>query len=445
MTDGSLALGSTSGLTSVSGNGSASITATGTLAQLNTAVSGLTYTPGSGFSGSDSLQISLTDSGDNLSGSASVGLTVTGAPRISIPSAVNVSKNTAFTFSGGNTVSVSDPAGSGNTEQLILHAGRGTVRFTSLSGLKVVSVPNKSASLTVSGTLTNLDHDLAGLVYTPTSGYTGSDSITALVIDQTDGLTSPTATIAVTVGATPAITSAKTATFAVGNNGSFTVRTSGFPSPTVNVSGSLPSGVTFNPTNGVLGGMPNAGTGGTYHLTITASNGFGSMASESFTLTVYQQPTVNVPAGANLNESTPMVFSSGNGNAISVADPNAASSDRLTLTATHGTIKLGATAGLHVISGANKSASLTVSGTLANLNAALNGLTFTPAAGYVGNASLTVTLANPTTGLSNSSSLGPHRQRGEPVAPELGRWQFGARRRSRGLFQRLGRAGGRPR
>ncbi len=406
VTDGSLALGSTSGLTSVSGNGSASITATGTLAQLNTAVSGLTYTPGSGFSGSDSLQISLTDSGDNLSGSASVGLTVTGAPRISIPSAVNVSKNTAFTFSGGNTVSVSDPAGSGNTEQLILHAGRGTVRFTSLSGLKVVSGANKSASLTVSGTLTNLDHDLAGLVYTPTSGYTGSDSITALVIDQTDGLTSPTATIAVTVGATPAITSAKTATFAVGNNGSFTVRTSGFPSPTVNVSGSLPSGVTFNPTNGVLGGMPNAGTGGTYHLTITASNGFGSMASESFTLTVYQQPTVNVPAGANLNESTPMVFSSGNGNAISVADPNAASSDRLTLTATHGTIKLGATAGLHVISGANKSASLTVSGTLANLNAALNGLTFTPAAGYVGNASLTVTLANPTTGLSNSSSLG---------------------------------------
>ena len=229
VTDGVLVLGSTSGLTSVSGNGSASITATGTLAQLNAAVSGLTYTPGSGFSGSDSLQISLTDSGDTLSGSASVGLNVKGAPSITAPSAVSVSKNTAFTFSGGNTVSVSDPAGSGNTEQLILHASRGTVRFTSLSGLKVVSGPNKSASLTVSGTLTNLDHDLAGLVYTPSSGYTGSDSITALVIDQTDGLTSPTATIAVTVGATPAITSAKTATFAVGNNGSFTVRTTRIP------------------------------------------------------------------------------------------------------------------------------------------------------------------------------------------------------------------------
>ena len=209
VTDGVFALGSTSGLTSVSGNGSASITATGTLAQLNSAVSGLTYTPGSGFSGADSLQLSLTDSSDTLSGSASVGLNVKGGPSITAPAAVSVSKNTAFTFSGGNTVSVSDPAGSGNTEQLILHAGRGTVRFTSLSGLKVVSGANKSASLTVSGTLTNLDHDLAGLVYTPSSGYTGSDSITALVIDQTDGLTSPTATIAVTVGATPAITSAQ--------------------------------------------------------------------------------------------------------------------------------------------------------------------------------------------------------------------------------------------
>jgi hypothetical protein len=405
VTDGSLALGSTSGLTSVSGDNSASITATGTLAEINAAVSGLTYTPNSGFSGSDSLQISLTDTGDNLTGSASVGLTVKGEPSVSGPSAINVSKNSSITFSGGNAVSVSDPEGSSNTEQMTLHASHGTVKFTSLSGLKVVSGANKTASLTVSGTLTNLDHDLAGLVYAPTSGYSGTDSITASVTDKTDGLTSPTATIDVTVGATPAITSAKTATFVVGSNGSFAVRTTGFPSPALNVSGTLPSGVTFNPSTGVLSGTPNAGTGGTYHVTITAANGFGAGASQSFTLTVNQQPTVNVPAGASLNESTAMVFSSGNGNAISVADPNAGSSDRLTLTASHGTIKLGATAGLHVISGANKSASLTVSGTLANLNAALNGLTFTPATGYVGSASMTVRIANPTTGLSNSSSV----------------------------------------
>ena len=199
---------------------------------------------------------------------------------------------------------------------------------------------------------------------------------------------------------------------------------------------------------GVLVGMPNAGTGGTYHLTITASNGFGATASQSFTLTVYQQPTVNVPAGASLNESTAMVFSSGNGNAISVADPNAASADRLTLTATHGTIKLGATAGLHVVSGTNKSASLTVSGTLANLNAALNGLIFTPATGYVGNASLDRDARQPDDRPFQFGRPRPYRQRGEPVAPELGRWQFGAGRRSRGLFQqfqRLGRCAGRPR
>ena len=33
--------------------------------------------------------------------------------------------------------------------------------------------------------------------------------------------------------------------------------------------------MTFNPSTGVLSGTPNTGTGGTYHLTFTASNGFG--------------------------------------------------------------------------------------------------------------------------------------------------------------------------
>ena len=35
--------------------------------------------------------------------------------------------------------------------------------------------------MTVSGTLANLNRDLTGLVYTPTSGYSGSDSLTVSV------------------------------------------------------------------------------------------------------------------------------------------------------------------------------------------------------------------------------------------------------------------------
>jgi hypothetical protein len=65
--------------------------------------------------------------------------------------------------------------------------------------------------------------------------------------------------------------------------------TSGFPAPTLSETGTLPGGVTFtDDQNGTatLSGMPDAGTAGTYTLTITAANGIGTDASQTFTLTV---------------------------------------------------------------------------------------------------------------------------------------------------------------
>ena len=44
--------------------------------------------------------------------------------------------------------------------------------------------------------------------------------------------------------------------------------------------------MTFNATTGVLSGTPRSGTGGTYNISFTASNGVGSNAVQSFTLTV---------------------------------------------------------------------------------------------------------------------------------------------------------------
>ncbi len=65
---------------------------------------------------------------------------------------------------------------------------------------------------------------------------------------------------------------------------------SGFPTPTLSESNSdtLPSGVTFNAATGVIGGTPAAGTAGTYTLNFSATNGVGSAATQSFTLTVNQ-------------------------------------------------------------------------------------------------------------------------------------------------------------
>jgi len=99
------------------------------------------------------------------------------------------------------------------------------------------------------------------------------------------------------IGTPPAISSADHTTFSAGSAGTFTVTTTpGDPAATgVTESGALPSGVTFT-DNGdgtaTLGGTPAAGTGGTYALTITASNGISPDAVQAFTLTVTDTPTI---------------------------------------------------------------------------------------------------------------------------------------------------------
>src|SRR5262249_6110785 len=91
-------------------------------------------------------------------------------------------------------------------------------------------------------------------------------------------------------------TSANATTFTVGQAGTFTVTTTGFPKASIARGGvALPSGVMFvdngNGT-GTLSGTPGPGTGGTYILSFTASNGVPPNAVQNpFTLTVQQPPT----------------------------------------------------------------------------------------------------------------------------------------------------------
>jgi serine protease len=67
---------------------------------------------------------------------------------------------------------------------------------------------------------------------------------------------------------------------------SFTFTASGNPAPTFSIGGALPSGLAFNTATGVLSGTPALLTGGSYPLTVTASNGVGLDAVYSFTLVV---------------------------------------------------------------------------------------------------------------------------------------------------------------
>jgi hypothetical protein len=108
---------------------------------------------------------------------------------------------------------------------------------------------------------------------------------------------------------------------------------------------------------------------------------------------VNQPPVNTVPGTQTLIENSQIVFSTANGNAISIADPAAGSIPiPETLTATNGLISLPTTAGLtfSVGTGFNNS-TMTFTGTVAAINTALQGLRFFPATtNFVGAASLTV-------------------------------------------------------
>jgi hypothetical protein len=90
---------------------------------------------------------------------------------------------------------------------------------------------------------------------------------------------------------TPAITSANNTLFFEGSAGTFTFTAAGTPTPTIAVTGALPSGVTFNASTHVLSGTPAAGSGGTYPLTITATNSISPDATQNFTLQVVTAST----------------------------------------------------------------------------------------------------------------------------------------------------------
>jgi hypothetical protein len=125
---------------------------------------------------------------------------------------------------------------------------------------------------------------------TPATGTQGSYPIT---ITAQNGVTpNATQSFTLTVGLSPAITSANNATFTVGTSGTFTVTAAGFPAPTFSETGTLPTGVTLNSTTGVLSGTPGPGTGKTYPISITAQNGVTPNATQNFTLTVDEAPSI---------------------------------------------------------------------------------------------------------------------------------------------------------
>jgi microsomal dipeptidase-like Zn-dependent dipeptidase len=115
---------------------------------------------------------------------------------------------------------------------------------------------------------------------------TGTGGVYTIMISASNGiLPNAVQTFTLTVNQPPAITSGNSVTFATSTLGTFTATATGFPAPTFTQNGA-PAFISISPT-GVLTGTPPVGAGGTYTLTMVATN-LVSSTTQNFTLTVNQ-------------------------------------------------------------------------------------------------------------------------------------------------------------
>jgi hypothetical protein len=132
----------------------------------------------------------------------------------------------------------------------------------------------------------------------------------------------------------------------------------------------------------------------TVSFTVADGDGGSNSGSAMVDVTaVNDAPVNNVPASQSVAEDGVLVFSAGATNAISISDADAGGKPvQLTLTATHGGLSLSGTTGLTFTAGdGSADATMTFHGTLADVNAALEGMSFAPALHFSGAASIQIT------------------------------------------------------
>jgi hypothetical protein len=297
------------GVTNIPPNGTTSLTFTITNPAANTvSLTGVTFT--------DTLPTNIVVATPNgLTGTCGGGtITATAASGSVSLAGATLAVNTSCTFAVNVTGSVvgnytnttgsvsSTNGGTGNTASAnlavnlsaaITSAGSTVFIVGTAGSFTVTTAGSPTPSLSKTGTLpsgvtfADNGNGTAALSGTPAAATGGSYPITITAHNGSGSDAVQNFTLTVNQHAT--ITSAGSTSFTFGTPGTFTVTTTGKPAPTVTVAGSLPPGVTFTDNgNGTatLTGTPAAGSGGIYMFTITASNGVGSSATQSFTFTI---------------------------------------------------------------------------------------------------------------------------------------------------------------
>ena len=136
-------------------------------------------------------------------------------------------------------------------------------------------------------------------------------------------------------------------------------------------------------------------TNTSHNVTVETTDAAGNTYSESMSITIDNgiEPTQSVPGAQNVNENTTLTFSSGNSNAVTVSDTVGSTDSRLQvfISVNDGVLNLSQTTGLSILGGADGSSFMTIHGTESDINAAFEGMTFTPDTNFTGAVTLNMT------------------------------------------------------
>ena len=278
---------------------------TGTLSQVNAVLA--TLTDKDNTPGPDNITVSVTDGFGNAATPATIGVTINGAPVITVPGAQTFDVNETTAITG---VSVSE---SGSTSSEIFTATvsdtHGILSANTAGGGGTITSTNSGHTLTIVGTLSQVYSDLGTL--TDTNGTAGSDPITVKATDSF-GNAATQQTIAVTVNQQneapepPTLTvGGTTATLIIGastlpsitvtpvdSDDWLTVTIAGLPmgaTITDSADGKVFSGSSFTLTEVEAESELTLSDGsdtGPFTLTVTASNTFPGEAASSRSQTV---------------------------------------------------------------------------------------------------------------------------------------------------------------
>ncbi|MCX5861799.1 MAG: hypothetical protein NTW27_06720, partial [Deltaproteobacteria bacterium] len=402
------------------------ITFTDTLANVNTALAGLSYTPTAKYDGDVTLSITAVDQSvpNPLFDTKTVTITVNNAdPTITAPATFPVVTGSPTTITG---ISVADPDIGSTNMAVTLSVSHGVLNVATSTNV----TGNGTSTLIINDTLANVNARLSGLQYTPTSTYSGSDTLKITANDQstpTPGIgtgevlitvnaivnappvvTVPTATQSVSENSSIAITGISVSDADIGTTGKLTVTLSvSHGTVTVQVPGTTPttytnSIVTFTDTlsnvNTALAGLlytPTAKYDNGDTLSVTAvdqsvPNPLFDTKTVAITVTNFA-PSITAPATLPVVAGFPTTITG-----ITVSDPDIGSTNMaVTLSVSYGALKE-ATSTVW-------SSTLTINDTLANVNTRLSGLQYVT---YTGPDTLTITAndqSNPTAGTDSET------------------------------------------